>query len=71
MLHVCVHCYFSMDLCIYISYLYVHVLYTGFRKSFVRVCFKCMQLENFFMWHSSVGCWVGHNMFHTENKCVL
>jgi hypothetical protein len=67
MLHVYVYCYFSMNLCIYRMYLSVYVLYIKFRKSFVCICFNCMQFEKF-MWHSSVGCWVCYSMFRRENE---
>jgi hypothetical protein len=53
MMHVYVYCYFGMNPCIYIMYLSVYILYIMFHKSFVCICFICMQFKKF-KWHSSV-----------------
>jgi hypothetical protein len=71
MLHVCVYCYLSMNLCIYIMYLFDYVLYIKLCNSSVCICFNCMQFGKF-MWHSLVGCSVCYSMFRKEKgKCSL
>ena len=47
MLHVYVYYYFNMNLCIYITYFFVCILYINFHKSYVCICFNCMQFKNF------------------------
>jgi hypothetical protein len=61
---------FSMNPCIYGMYVFVYVLYIKFCKSYMCICFNCMQFEKF-MWHSSVGCWVCYSMFRRENKSIF
>jgi hypothetical protein len=70
MLHGYVYSYFSMNLCLYNMYLSIYVLYEKFRKSFVCICFNCMQFEKFTC-HISVGCWVCYNMFCKRMKSVI
>jgi hypothetical protein len=69
MLHVYVYYYLSMNLCIYIMYLSVYILYIKLRKSSVCICFNCMQFEKI-MWHSSVGCLVCYSMV-SENEIIF
>jgi hypothetical protein len=71
MLHVYVYCYFSVNMCIYIMYFPVYVLYIKLPQEFcVCIYFNCIQFKKF-MWHSSVRCWVCYSMFHRENVRVL
>jgi hypothetical protein len=65
MFHVYVYCYFSMNMCLYRMYLSIYALYLRFPKSYVCICFNCMQFQKF-MWHSSVGCWVCYIMLSRE-----
>jgi hypothetical protein len=72
MLHVYVYCYFNVNLCIYITYLSIHILYIKLPQEFCAwICFNRMQIENC-MWHSSV--WMLSMLQyvpHREQMCSL
>jgi hypothetical protein len=54
MLHVYAFFYFSMNLCIYRTYLSVYILYIKLlQKCCVCICFDCMHFEKV-VWHSLV-----------------
>jgi hypothetical protein len=73
MLHVYVYFHFSMNLCIYITYLSVYIfffIYMLSQEFCVHMYFNFMQFEKF-MWNSLVRCWVCYSMFPRENVRVL